>query len=126
MSLHLFFIISLTITSLSCQLFVCLLFTSTNIYFLIVGPRALKMFGSKANSRLVSYILSNKLYDYLTDIRTSVEVKNGEVIFESHMPYLNIVDRCDMSIQIAPSSLKGIVRRSTHLRTGGEFRYGII
>ena len=120
MSLYLFFIISLTITSLSCQLFVyCLLL---HIYFLIVGPRALKMFGSKANSRLVSYILSNKLYDYLTDIRTSVEVKNGEVIFESHMPYLNIVDRCDMSIQTAPSSLKGIVRRSTHLRTGGEFR----
>ena len=80
------------------------------------------MFGSKANNRLVSYILSNKLYDYLTDIRTSVEVKNGEVIFESHMPYLNIVDRCDMSIQTAPSSLKAIVRRSTHLRTGGEFR----
>ena len=97
-------------------------FYSACLRFLILGPRALKMFGSKANSRLVSYILSNKLYDYLTDIRTSVEVKNGEVIFESHMPYLNIVDRCDMSIQTAPSSLKAIVRRSTHLRTGGEFR----
>merc|ERR1739848_966572 len=41
------------------------------------------------------------------------------------MPYLNIVDRCDMSIQTAPSSLKAIVQRSTHLRHGPEDKAAI-
>ena len=81
------------------------------------------MFGSQANSDLVTYILSRKLSDYLINTRTSVEVKNGEGIIEAHMPRLTIVDRCDITMKAAPAYLKGTVRRSTYLKTGGEFRY---
>ena len=83
------------------------------------------MFGSQANSDLVTYILSRKLSDYLINTRTSVEVKNGEGIIEAHMPRLTIVDRCDITMKAAPAYLKGTVRRSTYLKTGGEFRYGV-
>ena len=89
----------------------------------ITGPRALKMFGSKQNSELVTYILSRKLYDYLINTRTTVQVKNGEGIIEAHMPHLTIVDRCDLSMKSYPAYLKGTVRRSTYLKTGGDFRY---
>merc|ERR1712001_638208 len=49
------------------------------------------------------------------------EVKNGEGIIEAHMPRLTIVDRCDITMKAAPAYLKGTVRRSTYLKTGGEF-----
>ena len=65
----------------------------------ILGPRALRMFGSKANNQLVSYILSKKLYNYLTNTQVSVEVKNGQGIIEARMPPLSIVDRCDISLK---------------------------
>ena len=81
------------------------------------------MFGSKQNSELVTYILSRKLYDYLINTRTTVQVKNGEGIIEAHMPHLTIVDRCDLSMKSYPAYLKGTVRRSTYLKTGGDFRY---
>ena len=81
------------------------------------------MFGSKANSELVSYILSKKLYDYLANANIVVEMKNGEVILEASMPPLNIVDRCDISLKMAPSYLKGVVKSSTYLKAGGEFNF---
>ena len=57
------------------------------------------MFGSKANTELVTFILSKKLYNYLTNSHISIEVKNGEGIIEARMPPLNIVDRCDLSLK---------------------------
>ena len=81
----------------------------------ILGPRALKMFGSRQNSELVTYILSQKLYNYLANSQISIEVKNGEAILEARMPPLNIVDRCDISLRAAPAYLKGTVKRSTYL-----------
>ena len=77
----------------------------------ILGPRALKMFGSRQNSELVSYILSQKLYNYLANSQISLEVKNGEAILEARMPPLTIVDRCDISLRCAPAYLKGTVKR---------------
>lgn len=73
----------------------------------ILGPRALKMFGSRANSQLVTYILSKKLYNYLANGRITIEMKNGEAILEASMPPLSIVDRCDISLRAAPAYLKG-------------------
>ena len=87
----------------------------------ILGPQALKMFGSRQNSELVSYILSQKLYNYLANSQISIEVKNGEAILEARMPPLNIVDRCDISLSAAPAYLRGTVKRSTYLKAGGEF-----
>ena len=87
----------------------------------ILGPRALKMFGSKANNEMVSYILSRKLYNYLSNGHFSIEMKNGEGILEARMPPLNIVDRCDLTLKAAPAYLKGTVKRSTYLKAGGEF-----
>ena len=100
-----------------------MLYVFKNMLLLLTGPRALKMFGSKQNSELVTYILSRKLYDYLINTRTTVQVKNGEGIIEAHMPHLTIVDRCDLSMKSYPAYLKGTVRRSTYLKTGGDFRY---
>jgi len=37
------------------------------------------------------------------------------------MPPLSIVDRCDISLKTAPSYLIGKVKRTTHLKAGGEF-----
>jgi len=87
----------------------------------ILGPRAFKMFGSKANNELVTYILSKKLYNYLANGHFSIEMKNGEAMLEARMPPLTIVDRCDISLKAAPAYLKGTVKRSTFLKAGGEF-----
>ena len=82
----------------------------------ILGPRALKMFGSKANNELVTYILTKKLYNYVANGHFSIEMKNGEAMLEARMPPLNIVDRCDISLKAAPAYLKGTVKRSTYLK----------
>ncbi len=87
---------------------------------LILGPRALKMFGSRANSELVTIILTRKLYDYLEKSRISIEMENGEVVLDAKMPYLTIADRCDLSLRSAPAKFHGTVRRSTHLSAGGS------
>ena len=47
---------------------------------LILGPRALKMFGSQENNRLVTHILSEKLYEYLSNTKISLEVNDGDHI----------------------------------------------
>ena len=66
---------------------------------LILGPRALKMFGSQENNRLVTHILSEKLYEYLSNTKISLEVNDGEAILDARMPPLSIVDRCDISLK---------------------------
>ena len=66
---------------------------------LILGPRALKMFGSKENNRLVTRVLSDKLYEYLVNTKISLEVSDGEAIMDVRMPPLSIVDRCDISLK---------------------------
>jgi len=45
---------------------------------LILGPRALKMFGSQENNRLVTHILSEKLYEYLSNTKIALEVNDGK------------------------------------------------
>lgn len=79
------------------------------------------MFGSKANSELVTFILSRKLYDFLSRTQIKVEVRDGEATLEAQMPPLSIVDRCDLSMKSAPAFLKGRVRKSTYLKASGEF-----
>jgi hypothetical protein len=71
---------------------------------LILGPRALKMFGSKANSDLVSYILSRKLYDYMTNSQVSLEVTNGKAYVLQKITYQ--IQNCQKRLNMfAPSSL---------------------
>ena len=66
---------------------------------LILGPRALKMFGSKENNHLVTHILSQKLYEYLSNTKITLEVDDGEAILDARMPPLSIVDRCDIALK---------------------------
>ena len=43
----------------------------------------------------------------------------GEVIFEADTPSLDIIDRCDSSIGLGKSKMKGVVRRTSVLRAVG-------
>ena len=79
---------------------------------LILGPRALKMFGSQENNRLVTHILSKKLYEYLSNTKISLEVNDGEAILDARMPPLSIVDRCDISLK---ERFKRSVNQNCHI-----------
>ena len=58
------------------------------------------MFGSPENSQIVSWILAKKLYEYLDESNFAVEVSDGEVMLDAHLPPAEVVDRCDTTLKV--------------------------
>jgi len=59
------------------------------------------MFGSPENSHIVSWILTRKLYEYLDGSNFAVEVSDGEVMLDAHLPPADVVDRCDTTLKVS-------------------------
>ena len=58
------------------------------------------MFGSPENSHIVAWILTRKLYEYLDGSDIAVEVSDGEVMLDAHLPPADVVDRCDATLKV--------------------------
>ena len=91
---------------------------------LILGKEAFEYFTNPedqiTNSDFVAYILTRKVTDFLEGTQAKVEVKNGEVLFESNSPPLELVNRCDATVRVSKSAVRGVVSRSSVLRAGGS------
>ena len=63
------------------------------------------MFGSPENRHIVAWILTRKLYEYLDESNISVEVSDGEVMLDAHLPPADVVDRCDTTLKVRSTPL---------------------
>ena len=58
------------------------------------------MFGSPENSHIVAWILTRKLYEYLDEANISVEVSDGEVMLDAHLPPADVVAELDRAVDM--------------------------